>query len=95
MQSFLHPPEYELFDLQEDPHEWKNLAASTEHEPIRERLLKAMQKFQREIKDPFGSSENIAEYWASSRGIRGQSHPSLGKPVPEAPKLLPISPCRR
>jgi hypothetical protein len=31
VQSFLYPPEYELFDLQADPHEWKNLANSAEH----------------------------------------------------------------
>ena len=62
VQSFLHPPEYELFDLQEDPHEWNNLADSTAHQPIRQRLLKAMHDFQREIKDPFASKENIAAF---------------------------------
>ena len=62
VQSFLYPPEYELFDLQEDPHEWKNLADSTQHQPIRRRLLKAMLDFQREIKDPFASNENIATF---------------------------------
>ena len=34
VQSFLRPPEYELFDLQEDPHQWKNLAESPTHQAI-------------------------------------------------------------
>jgi len=67
VQSFLHPPEYELFDLQNDPHEWKNLADSIEHQPIRQRLLKAMHDFQREIKDPFASKENIATFIAEQQ----------------------------
>jgi N-sulfoglucosamine sulfohydrolase len=67
VQSFLYPPEYELFDLQEDPHEWKNLADSEHHQPIRQRLLKAMHDFQREIKDPFASKENIATFIAEQR----------------------------
>ena len=62
VQNFLNPPEYELFDLQEDPHEWKNLAEDAEHGPIRGRLLKAMQSFQRKIKDPYTSRENIATF---------------------------------
>jgi N-sulfoglucosamine sulfohydrolase len=67
VQSFLHPPEYELFDLQEDPYEWKNLADSPEHNTIRQRLLKAMQEFQHEIKDPFASKENIATFIAEQK----------------------------
>jgi len=67
VQSFLHPPEYELFDLQEDPYEWKNLADSAEHNTIRQRLLKAMQQFQHEIKDPFASKENIATFIAEQK----------------------------
>ena len=67
VQSFLHPPKYELFDLQEDPYEWKNLADRAEHKPIRERLLKAMQAFQRGIKDPFASRDNIATFIAEQK----------------------------
>lgn len=67
VKSFLHPPEYELFDLQEDPYEWKNLADSPKHSTIREQLLKAMQDFQRQIKDPFASSENIATFIAEQK----------------------------
>jgi arylsulfatase A-like enzyme len=67
VQSFLYPPEYELFDLLTDPHEWKNLADSAAHKPIRQRLLKAMQEFQQEIKDPFASSQNIATFIAEQK----------------------------
>ncbi len=67
VQSFLNPPEYELFDLQKDPHEWKNLADSADHSTIRQRLLKAMQDFQCQIKDPFASSENIATFIAEQK----------------------------
>ncbi len=67
VQSFLNPPEYELFDLQEDPHEWKNLADNEQHQPIRQRLLQAMHDFQREIKDPFASKENVATFIAEQK----------------------------
>lgn len=67
VQSFLYPPEYELFDLQEDPHEWKNLADVAEHQDIRQRLLKAMQDFQREIKDPFASKQNVDTFIAEQK----------------------------
>jgi len=70
VKSFLHQPEYELFDLQEDPHEWKNLAASAEHQPIRERLIKAMRSFQRKIKDPFASRQNTATFIAEQKAYQ-------------------------
>ncbi len=76
--SFLHPPEYELFDLQEDPHEWNNLADSAEHKPIRQRLLKAMQDFQREIKDPFASRENIATFIAEQKEYQSKPYKRPG-----------------
>ena len=60
--DFLHPPEYELFDLQTDPHEWKNLAVSPEHQTIKRRLVVAMRKFQRGIRDPFADRKNIAAF---------------------------------
>lgn len=57
--SFLNPPEFELYDLKNDPYEWTNLADNPKHKKTRQRLWKAMKKFQLEIKDPFVKQENI------------------------------------
>ena len=62
VQSFLRPPEYELFDLREDPNEWNNLADVAAFKPMRERLLNAMRQFQMDIKDPFAKAANIATF---------------------------------
>jgi N-sulfoglucosamine sulfohydrolase len=62
VQSFLFPPEFELFDLQTDPHEWTNLADGPQHHAIKTRLLSAMREFQREIKDPFADKRNLAAF---------------------------------
>ncbi|MDG1898199.1 MAG: sulfatase-like hydrolase/transferase [Fuerstiella sp.] len=78
VQSFLYPPEYELFDLQEDPDEWKNLADGAEYKPVRQRLLKAMQDFQREIKDPFASRENIATFIAEQKEYQSKPYKRPG-----------------
>ena len=51
--AFLYPDEFELFDLKADPYEWNNLASSPDHKEIKDKLYKAMQDFQKEIKDPF------------------------------------------
>ncbi|MEM7012694.1 MAG: sulfatase-like hydrolase/transferase, partial [Verrucomicrobiota bacterium] len=60
--AFLHPSEFELYDLQEDPDEWTNLADSSKHAEIRRQLLTAMRQFQREIKDPFVEPENVSTF---------------------------------
>lgn len=60
--SFLHPPEYELFDLQRDPHEWTNLADDPDHQAVRRRLIQAMHEFQRRIKDPFADPDSITKF---------------------------------
>lgn len=78
VQSFLFPPEYELFDLQEDPHEWTNLADSAEHQDVRHRLLKAMQNFQQEIKDPFASKENIDTFIAEQKEYLNKPYKKAG-----------------
>lgn len=67
VQSFLYPPEYELFDLREDPHEWNNLAESPKHADTKQRLLDAMRDFQRSIKDPFADPKNIAQFLAEQK----------------------------
>ncbi|BDS08560.1 heparan N-sulfatase [Oceaniferula spumae] len=59
VKTFLHPEEYELYDLQTDPYEWKNLATAPEHQEEKNRLLTAMKTFQKEIKDPFLDKTNL------------------------------------
>ena len=78
VQSFLHPPEYELFDLDRDPYEWKNLADSAEHKPIRERLQQAMKDFQREIKDPFAAREKISSFIAEQKEYQRKTYKKPG-----------------
>ena len=78
VQAFLHPPEFELFDLQEDPHEWKNLANSAKHQEIRQRLLAAMRKFQIEIKDPFASKANVAAFLAEQKAYQRKPYRKAG-----------------
>lgn len=78
VQSFLHPPEYELFDLQEDPHEWNNLADSTDHQDIRQRLSTAMHDFQIKIKDPFASKQNISTFITEQKSYRHKPYKKAG-----------------
>lgn len=59
VEKFLHPDEYELYDLQNDPYEWKNLAKSPKHRAKAKELLAAMKSFQKEIKDPFLHKKNL------------------------------------
>lgn len=78
VQSFLHPPEYELFDLQADPYEWKNLADSAEHQAIRERLRRAMHEFQQQINDPFADPKNIETFIAEQKEYQQKRYKKPG-----------------
>ena len=60
--NYIDPPEYELYDLDADPNEFTNLANHPECNEIRNRLIQAMCKFQKEINDPFLHRENIDFY---------------------------------
>jgi len=82
---FITPPEYELYDLQEDPHEWKNLADDDNHQEIKTKLINAMKSFQREINDPFVDEKNLKIFYEEQkkylkmnyRGKKGFSWPHL------------------
>lgn len=67
VRSFLNPPEYELFDLDSDPFEWKNLADQTEYKDVKSRLLTAMQEFQDDIGDPFSEKANVDRFIAEQK----------------------------
>ena len=73
VKSLLFPDEYELFDLEVDPHEWKNLATSPEHQETKKRLLAAMQAFQKEINDPFLDRENLDFFQEEQMGYHNST----------------------
>lgn len=52
-----NPPEFELYDLQNDPWEFHNLAGEAEHAPTFDRLKKALADWRGETNDPLRSKE--------------------------------------
>ena len=65
--NYLDPPEYELYDLETDPNEFRNLANHPEHAEKKAELIAAMRAFQEEIDDPFLEQENIDFYMEEMR----------------------------
>ena len=53
MADYVFRPRYELYDLQNDPHELTNLAESPEHRATFDLLAKELKEFQRRTKDPW------------------------------------------
>jgi len=51
--TYANPPEYELYDLQADPHEFRNLAGKAEHAGVERRMKEALERWRKETKDPF------------------------------------------
>ncbi len=66
-QRFLYPPEYELFDLQQDPDEWNNLDGDPQYVATKQRLLTAMRHFQNQIDDPFVDPKNLWAFIAEQK----------------------------
>ena len=53
----LNPPEYELYDLWEDPNEWNNLSEDPKYDSIKKGLIARLRKWQIETGDPFIDKE--------------------------------------
>lgn len=64
------PPLFELYDLQNDPHEWRDLAADPAHAEIKATLIAALQTMQREMRDPFGDPRMVEAFAAEQLVIR-------------------------
>ena len=52
-------PEYELYDLEKDPHEFHDLAAKEEHREILNELKRALEEWRKRTKDPLLKPENL------------------------------------
>ncbi len=53
VEDYLHRPRYELYDLQNDPHEVNNLADSPDHAEILTQLQDKLRHWQQATKDPW------------------------------------------
>ncbi|MBO94125.1 MAG: heparan N-sulfatase [Opitutales bacterium] len=53
VRSYVHRPEFELYDVEKDPHEGNNLAQHPEHAKLLSRLQTKLKKFQSETSDPW------------------------------------------
>jgi len=51
--TFANPPEFELYDLENDPVEFNNLAGNAEYRAVQERLTKALLEYRKQTDDPF------------------------------------------
>ena len=76
--SFLRPPIYELYDLQEDPNEWNNLAENDEHQEIKNQLVEEMRIFQESISDPFAKPENLWSFIEEQKQYQNQPYKFAG-----------------
>ncbi len=61
-ETFVNPPEYELYDLEEDPVEFHNLAGDPEMEEIESRLKQALMDWRHATRDPFLDPDYAARY---------------------------------
>lgn len=50
--TFANPPEFELYDLEEDPWEFRNVAGDASHAETLRRLQAALEDWRRETEDP-------------------------------------------
>jgi len=51
--TFANPPEFELYDLRNDPVEFNNLAGKDGYQAIQKRLTEALFEYRRQTDDPF------------------------------------------
>ncbi len=51
--EYIHRPEFELFNIAEDPYEAKNLASDPEYRDVLIQYQEKMKKFQKEMQDPW------------------------------------------
>lgn len=67
------PPHYELYDLQNDPHEFRNLAAVPEHAATLAELQKQLTAWREQTKDPLLDPQNLARLTAEVTAVKSKS----------------------
>jgi N-sulfoglucosamine sulfohydrolase len=63
------PPRFELYDLQTDPYEFRNLAATTEHAATLAELRQQLTGWREQTKDPLLNPENLQQLTQEVKGL--------------------------
>jgi N-sulfoglucosamine sulfohydrolase len=67
------PPRYELYDLRDDPHEFRNLAESPAHAAILADLAGRIEAWRRETGDPLLDPANLRRLTAEVTAVRSKA----------------------
>jgi N-sulfoglucosamine sulfohydrolase len=57
---WLNPPEFQLFDLKTDLHEWSDLSGDPKHLATKKRLLIALKQWQADTHDPLADPAKLS-----------------------------------
>ena len=67
--TWRNPPEVELYDLQRDPWEFRNLAGKPELAEVKQRLLKELQRFRQRHGDPLLDTDKLNQLAAEHKKV--------------------------
>lgn len=59
-----NPPEYELYDLKADPHEFNNLSDDPAYNTVKKELINALKAWEKETRNPFADKEMLSKLTA-------------------------------
>ena len=76
--TWLHPPEYQLYDLDQDPWEFENLAGEAQYARVEERLKSALLDWMRDTGDWIADPQKLAKLTAENDSV-----PPPGRGAPE------------
>jgi N-sulfoglucosamine sulfohydrolase len=84
------PPKFELYDLENDPHEQVNLFGKPEHSASQKRLMARLSRWQEAVSDPF-RDQAFLEHFSAVYKKNTQLFKSLGAKKMKDPKALDFS----
>ena len=67
------PPRYQLYDLQEDPYEFRNLAEDPDHEAVVADLRERLHRWRQKTKDPLLDPEKLRRLTKEVRSVKNRS----------------------
>lgn len=66
------PPEYELYDLKNDPFEWNNLAGNPEYSAILEKMKKELHDWQKTTNDPMIDQKKAERFFLQIMNLNAE-----------------------